>query len=69
MIAQGQIQDRRRLFLAGEDDTVVLLLEPDHGVLGGESVLLADLGLASSSLGDTVAGSLHDDVEVHTVDT
>lgn len=32
-------------------------------------MLLADLVLASSSLGDTVTGSLHDDVEVHTVDT
>ena len=54
---------------AREDDTVVLGLEPFHRVSLGEFVLETDLGGASSALGDGGTWALHDNVEVHTVDT
>ena len=54
---------------AREDDTIVLGLEPLHRVSVGEFVLEANLGDASSALGDGVSWALHDNVEVHTIDT
>ena len=54
---------------AREDDTIVLGLEPLHRVSVGEFVLEANLGDTSSALGDGVSWALHDNVEVHTVDT
>ena len=54
---------------AREDDTIVLGLEPLHRVSLGEFVLETNLGDTSSALGDGVSRALHNNVEVHTVDT
>lgn len=43
------------LFLGVEDDTIILLLEPLHGVFLGETVLESDHAALASSLGDIVA--------------
>lgn len=43
------------LFLGVEDDTIILLLEPLHGVFLGETVLESDHAALASSLGDVVA--------------
>jgi hypothetical protein len=52
-----------------EDHTLVLDLEPLHGVLLGDPVLDPNTGLAPAATGDTVPSTLKDDVEVHAVDT
>ena len=67
-IALGSSTGRKDLF-SRQNDSVVLLLEPFHRVRRGKAMLLADLGLHASSLGDAIAGTLHHDVEVHTVNT
>ena len=66
--ALGSSADRQDLF-PGQNDSVVLLLEPFHRVRRAEAMLLADLGLHASPLGDAISGTLHHDVKVHTVDT
>ena len=52
-----------------EDHTLVLDLEPLHGVLLSDPVLDPNTGLAPSASGDTVPSALKDDVEIHSVDT
>jgi len=52
-----------------EDHTLVLDLEPLHGVLLGDPVLDTNTGLAPAAAGNTVPGTLKDDVEVHAIDT
>lgn len=52
-----------------EDDTLVLDLEPLHGVFLSDPVLDPNTGLAPAATGDTVPSTLKDDVEVHAVDT
>lgn len=42
------------LFLGVQDDSVVLLLEPLHGVFLRETVLESDHATLASSLGDVV---------------
>ena len=62
------LTDTQDLFhLLCQDDTVVLLLEPLHGVFRCDQVLLADLRLAPPPLGDAEAAALHHHVEIHTV--
>ena len=60
--------DRKDLF-SGKNDSVILLLEPFHRVRRGKTMLLADLRLHASPLGDAIAGTLHHDVKVHSIDT
>lgn len=62
------VQDTQKLF-SGEDDSIVFLLEPFHGVVGGELVLFAHFRLHTSTLGNSVAWALHNNVEIHTIDT
>ena len=52
-----------------EDHTLVLDLEPLHGVLLGDPVLDTNTGLAPAPAGDTVPSTLKNNVEVHAVDT
>lgn len=63
-------REKADLFLlGGEDDTLVLLLEPLLGIVLLDLVVESDAGLGSSALGDALSGAVEDDVEVHTVDT
>merc|ERR1719249_477411 len=57
------------LGLAREDDTVVLGLEPLHGVLLGQAVWEANLANLGSPVSHIHAGPAEDDKEVHTIDT
>ena len=52
-----------------EDDTIVFGLEPLHGVSFSQLVLKTNLCLSSSALSDGETWSLHDNVEVHTINT
>ena len=52
-----------------EDDTLILDLEPLHGVLLGDPLVDANAGLAPAAAGNTVSSTLQNDVEVHTIDT
>jgi hypothetical protein len=52
-----------------EDDTLVLDLEPLHGILLGDPVLDTNTGLAPTAPRNTVPSTLKNDVEVHTVNT
>lgn len=52
-----------------EDDTLVLDLEPLHGVLLGDPLVDTDAGLAPAAAGDAVPSALEDHEEVHTVDS
>ena len=52
-----------------EDDTIVFGLEPFHGVGLSQFVLETNLWLSSSTLSDGETWSLHDNVEVHTINT
>jgi predicted metalloprotease len=49
--------------------SVILSLEPFHGFLLGNLVLVSNGGLASSSKTDSASWALKDNVEVHTEDT
>ena len=57
------------LRLAGEDDTVVLGLEPLHGVLLGEAVGETDVSGLAPPVPHVHAGPAQHHVEVHAVDT
>jgi hypothetical protein len=57
------------LSLAGEDDTIVFLLEPLHGVLLGQSVLETNLATLAATVGDIESRTSEHDVEVKTIDT
>ncbi|GAO47189.1 hypothetical protein G7K_1399-t1 [Saitoella complicata NRRL Y-17804] len=52
-----------------EDNTVVTGLEPTDGLSGVDLVVNTNATLAVLLLGNTGSGTVHDDVEVHTVDT
>jgi hypothetical protein len=52
-----------------EDHTLVLDLEPLHGVLLGDPVLDTNTGLAPAAAADAVPSTLKDDIEVHAVNT
>ena len=52
-----------------EDHTLVLDLEPLHGVLLGDPVLNTDTGLAPAAARHAVPSTLKDNIEVHAVDT
>jgi len=56
------------LFLGGEDDTVVLLLEPLHRVLLGDAVVDAHAALPAPAVRDVEAGAAEHHVEVEAVD-
>ena len=51
-----------------EDDTLILDLEPLHGVLLGDPLVDTDTGLAPAAAGDAVPSTLEHHKEVHTVD-
>merc|ERR1740116_596627 len=59
----------RLLGLAGEDDTVVLGLEPLHGILLGQTVGKSNLANLSSPVSNVHAWPAEDNKEVHAVDT
>ena len=61
--------DTSLFLLLVEDNTVVLSLEPLHGVLLGQPVLEAHVASLATSVADIHAGSSHHHVEVHAVDT
>jgi hypothetical protein len=52
-----------------EDDTLVLHLEPLHGVFFGHPVLDANARLAPAPASNTVTSPLQNDVKVHTINT
>jgi hypothetical protein len=52
-----------------EDGATALLDEPLLGVLLGDALELADVGLLLAAAGNTVAGLAEHDVEVHTENT
>ena len=55
--------------LALEEGTLELLPVPFLGLLLRDAVLRADSGLAVLAAGNAVAGTLEDDIDVHTMDT
>ncbi|GMT33478.1 hypothetical protein PFISCL1PPCAC_24774, partial [Pristionchus fissidentatus] len=57
------------LGLGRQDDSVVLLLEPLDGLVTVDLVGRSDTSGGSSALGDTAAGAVEHDVEVHSVDS
>merc|ERR1719244_1455715 len=57
------------ILLAVEYDTVILGLEPLHGVLLGESVLESNMSGLATSVTDIHARSTHDHVKVHSIDS
>ena len=57
------------MLLAVEDDSVVLGLEPLHGVLLGQPVGEPNSPGLAAPVADVHAGPAHDHVEVHTVDS
>ena len=57
------------MLLAVQDDSVVLGLEPLHGVLLGQPVLEAHVASLAAPVADIHAGSAHHHVEVHAIDT
>merc|ERR1719228_1202799 len=57
------------ILLLVKNDSVILGLEPLHGVLLGESVLESNTSSLATSVADVHAGSSHYHVEVHTIDT
>ena len=61
--------DTSLFLLLVEDNTVVLGLEPLHGVLLGQPVLEAHAAALAAPVADVHAGPSHHHVEVHTVDT
>ena len=61
--------DTSLFLLLVEDNTVVLGLEPLHGVLLRQPVLEAHAATLAAPVADVHAGSAHDHVEVHTVNT
>merc|ERR1719462_720824 len=63
------VDESHLLGLAGEDHTIVLGLEPLHGVLLSQAVGEANLAYLSSPVSDVHARPAEDDKEVHTVDT
>ena len=60
---------RVSLLLGVEDDSVVLLLEPLHGVVLHQLVGDANAASLAPTVPHVHAGAAQDDVEVHTVDT
>ena len=57
------------ILLLVKNDSVILGLEPLHGVLLGESVLESNTSSLATSVTNVHAGPAHDHVEVHTIDT
>merc|ERR1712240_809278 len=55
--------------LAGQDDSIVLSLEPLHGVLLGQTVGESNLADLLPPVSDVAAGSSEDHEEVHSIDT
>ncbi len=61
-------QQEVRLLFGVEDDSVVLLLEPLHGVLLDELLRESDDAGLAPAVGDVGAGAAEHHVEVHAVD-
>ena len=61
--------DTSLFLLLVEDNTIVLCLEPLHGVLLGQPVLESHVAGLAAPVADVHARSAHDHVEVHAVDT
>ena len=53
-------------FLLGQDDTIILLLEPLHGVFLRHLVASTNLTLSSLSSSDSLSWPLKNYVEIHT---
>ena len=61
---------RRSMALSSvEDGTTEVLDEPELGVVLGDTLELADASTASSSVGNSVTGSLEDNCEIHAENT
>merc|ERR1719500_2461160 len=56
-------------FLGGQDDSIVLGLEPLHGVLLVETMGTSDTASLAAPVSDVLAGTAEHNIEVHTVDT
>merc|ERR550517_1238453 len=69
MLLAVEDDSRDLMLLAVEDDSVVLGLEPLHGVLLGQPVGEPNSAGLAAPVTDVHAGSAHDHVEVHTVDS
>lgn len=69
MITLAHVKFTNDLFLARENNTVVFLLEPLHGVLLGEPVRKTNLALLPAAMRHVEAGPAQHDVEVQSVDT
>ena len=63
------VDESHLLGLAGEDHTIVLGLEPLHGVLLGETVGEPNVSNLLTSVLDIHAWAPKDNIEVHSVDT
>ena len=61
--------DAKLCFLGGEDDSVVLCLEPLHGVLLVETVRTSNAPSLAAPVTNILTGATKDYVEVHAVDT
>ena len=59
----GISSTRRRLFLGVEDDTIILLLEPLHGVFLCETVLESNHATLASTLGNIITWE-HENVDI-----
>ena len=52
-----------------EDDTLILDLEPLHGIFLGHPVLDSNTGLAPATASNTVSSTLKNNIEVHAINT
>ena len=68
-VTEQAIYRRLLLRLAVEDDTIVLCLEPLHGVVLDKSVGEANSSSLLAPVTDIQARSSQNDVEVHAIDT
>ena len=64
--ANNVLRIQRLVVGLGKDDTLELGLEELHGISLGELVGSTNFGLLLAALGNTVAGALEHDEEIHT---
>lgn len=57
------------ILLLLEQDTLILVNEPLHGLGASDTLVLADDGGGSSAVLDTLTGATENDIDIHTIDT
>lgn len=62
-------EDLGNLLRFVQDNSLVLNLEPLHGILLGDTVLNTNTGFGSPPSAHSVSWAFQDNVEIHTVDT